>query len=66
MQETQEMWVQFLGWEDPGGENVNPAQYSCLENTMVRGAWWAGVHGVTKSWTLLKQLSMHTHIHVFI
>ena len=47
MQETQEMWVQFLGWEDPGGENVNPAQYSCLENTMVRGAWWAGVHGVT-------------------
>ena len=60
------MWVHFLGWEDPGGENGNPAQYSCLENTMDRGAWWAGVHGVTKSRTLLKQLSMHTHIHVFI
>ena len=60
------MWVQFLGWEDPGGENGNPVQYSCLENAMDRGAWWARVHGVTKSQTLLKQLSMHTNIHVFI
>jgi len=32
------------------GEN-NPLQYSCLENSMDRGAWWATVHGVTKSWT---------------
>ena len=37
----------------------NPLQYSCLENPMDRGAWWATVHGVTKSWTRLKQLSMH-------
>ena len=28
-----------------------PLQYSCLENFMDRGAWWATVHGVTKSWT---------------
>ena len=34
----------------PGGGNGNPLQYSCLENSMDRGAWWATVHGVTKSW----------------
>ena len=33
----------------PGGGNVNPPQYSCLENPMDRGAWWAAVHGVAKS-----------------
>ena len=38
----------------------NPLQYSCLENPMDRGAWWATVHGVAKSWTWLKRLSMHT------
>ena len=37
----------------PGEENVNPLQYSCLENSMDRGAWWATVHGVTKSQTQL-------------
>ena len=44
----------------PGGGNGNPLQYSCLENPMDRGAWWATVHRVTKSQTRLKQLSMHT------
>ena len=38
----------------PGEGNGNPLQYFCLENPMDRGAWWATVHGVTKSWTLLK------------
>ena len=33
--------------------NDNSLQYSCLENTLDRGAWWATVHGVTKSWTQL-------------
>ena len=33
----------------PGGEHGNPLQYSCLENLMDRGAWWAMVHGVEKS-----------------
>ena len=33
----------------PGEGNSNPLQYSCLENSMDRGAWWATVHGVTKS-----------------
>jgi len=36
-----------------GGGNVNPLQGSCLENSMDRGAWWAIVHGVTKSQTQL-------------
>ena len=35
----------------PGGEHVNPLQYSCLENPMVRGAWQTTVHGVAKSRT---------------
>ena len=35
----------------PGGENGNLLQYSCLENSMDRGAWWGTVHGVTKSQT---------------
>ena len=35
----------------PGGGNGNPLQDSCLENPVLRGAWWAAVHGVTKSWT---------------
>ena len=34
-----------------GEGNGNPLQYSCLENPMDRGAWWATVHGVTKSRT---------------
>ena len=33
----------------PGEGNGNPLQYSCLENPMDRGAWWAAVHGVSKS-----------------
>ena len=37
----------------PGEENGNPLQYSCLENSMDRGAWLATFHGVAKSQTLL-------------
>jgi len=35
----------------PGEGNDYPLKYSCLENSMDRGAWWATVHGVAKSWT---------------
>ena len=35
----------------PGEGNGNPLQYSCLENSMDRGAWWATVHWVSKSQT---------------
>ena len=34
-----------------GEGNGTPLQYSCLENPMDRGAWWAAIHGVTKGWT---------------
>ena len=34
-----------------GEGNGTPFQYSCLENLMEGGAWWAAVHGVAKSWT---------------
>ena len=37
----------------PGGGHCNPLQYSCLEKSKDRGAWWATVHGVTKSQTQL-------------
>ena len=37
----------------PRGGHGSPLQCSCLENPMCRGAWWAAVHGVTKSWTRL-------------
>ena len=33
----------------PGGGDGNPLQYSCLENSMDRGAWWSAVQGITKS-----------------
>ena len=52
------MLVRSLGQEDPLEEGM-ATQYSCLENAMVRGAWWATVHGVTKSRTPLKCLSTH-------
>ena len=49
------------GWgRSPGGGNSNPLQYSCLENSMDRGSWWATVHGVPKNQT---QLSNYTHTH---
>ena len=42
------------GWgRSPGEGNGNPLQYSCLENPMGRGAWWATVHGIAQSWTRL-------------
>ena len=43
-------WVLSLGREGPLEEG-NPLQYSCLENSIGRGAWDATVHGVTKSQT---------------
>ena len=44
----------------PGEGHSNPLQYSCLENFMDRGAWWATVNGVTKSGT---ERHTHTHTH---
>ena len=46
----------------PGGGDGNPLQYSCLENPIDRGAWWATVRGVAESRARLKQLIMHAHV----
>ena len=50
----------------PGGGKENPLQYSCLENPMNRGAWWATVHSFTDSWTQLRRLSIHTCMYFWI
>ena len=49
----QEIQVQSRFRKIPGEGNGNPVQYSCLGNSMDRGALWAAVHGVTKSQTWL-------------
>ena len=46
------------GGRSPGEGNGNPLQYSCLENPMDRGDWWAIVHGISKSQTWLRCLSI--------
>ena len=54
-------------WErSPGGGHGNPLQFSCLENTMDRGAWWATVHWVAQSQTQLKWLSSSSSINTII
>ena len=40
-----------------------PLQYSCLENPMDRGDWWAAVHRVAKSWTRLSDFTFTFHFH---
>ena len=45
----------------PGEGNGNPLQYSCLENSMDGGAWWATVHGVAKSQTRPSDFTHFTH-----
>ena len=51
MQETQETWVRPLDWVDPLEQEMATRQYSCLENSMYRGAWRATVHKVVNSQT---------------
>ena len=43
--------------------NGNPLQYSCLANPTDRGAWWAAVHGVARSWTRLSDFTFTLHFH---
>ena len=52
----------FVSSKMPFGEgNGTPLQYSCLENPMDGGAWWAAVHGVMKSWTQLSNFPFTFH-----
>ena len=46
-----------------GEGNGNPLQHSCLENAMDGGAWWAAVHGVSKSRTRLSNSTFTFHFH---
>ena len=49
----------------PGGGYDNPLQYSCLENPMDRGTWWARVHGVAESdMTEYTHMREHTHTNI--
>ena len=59
--DTRVMGSVLRSGRSPGGGHGNPLQYSCLENSMDRGAWWATAHGVAKSQTRLKRLSMQCH-----
>ena len=43
--------------------NGHPLQYSCLENPMSGGAWWATIRGVAKSWTRLSDFTFTFHFH---
>ena len=73
--EMQETWAQSLGWEDFLEEEMQPTlvffgegngtllQYSCLENPMDGGAWWATVHGVPEGWTRLSNITFIFHFH---
>ena len=45
------------------GGNGNPLQYSCLENPLDRGAWWAAVHGVAKSQEWLSDFTLTFHFY---
>ena len=53
--------ISLLGKSIKGG-NGNPLQYSCLENSMSRGAWQATVHGVAKSQTQLSDFYYLFHL----
>ena len=46
-----------------GCHNGTPLQYSCLENPMDRGAWWAAVHGVTEGQTRMSDFTFTFHFH---
>ena len=46
-----------------GEGNGTPLQYSCLENPMDRGAWWAAIHGVAEGWTRLSYFTFTFHFH---
>ena len=72
---TVRLWMERLHWKQVGTffwpalglscreGNGTPLQYSCLENPLDGGAWWAAVHGVTKSRTQLSNFTFTVHFH---
>ena len=58
-----ERWQEQQIWGWLGEGDSTPLQYSCRENPMDGGAWWAAVHGVTKSRTRLSDFTFTFHFH---
>ena len=56
---TVNMYVTY----NTGEGNGTPLQYSCLENPVGGGAWWAAIHGVAKSWTQQRDFTFTFHFH---
>ena len=56
-------WIVVFSGYISGEGNGTPLQYSCLENPMDGGAWWAAVHGVAKSGTWLSDFTFTFHFH---
>ena len=61
--QTKQMVPKVSPWLFLGEGNGTPLQSSCLENPMDGGAWWAAVHGVTKSRTRLSDFTCTFHFH---
>ena len=59
--EIMELYV-YVAYKSGEGAG-SPLHYSCLENLMDGGAWWAAVHGVVKSWTGLSDFPFTFHFH---
>ena len=57
------MEIIYLLEKGIGEGNGTPLQYSCLENPMGSGAWWAAVHGIAKSGTRLSDFTFTFHFH---
>ena len=60
-QKRDKIWSFVVMWTGEG--NGTPLQYSCLENPMDGGAWWAAVHRVTKSRTRLSDFTFTFYLH---
>ena len=57
----------ILGFRrSPGERNGNPHQYSCMENPMDRGVWWATVHGITELDTTEATYPSPAHTYIYI
>ena len=61
-------WIPGLGRSPRGGDDShgNPLQYSCLGNSMDRGAWWATVHEITKESDTTEWLNTHAYVHMCV
>ena len=63
MKATSYSLICVLLYTADGESNSDPLQYSCLENPMDGGAWWAAVHGVARSRTRLSDFTLFFHFH---